>query len=122
VVEPSQPLIKAADARLYEHTPGGSVRFFHGDEHGLGALSVAMSTNPSGGVGRKHRHPCAEVFVIFEGRGRYTVGDNEVIAEPGDIVFVPPNTWHSFEADGDVPLRHVAVFDTEHVVTEMQGS
>lgn len=120
MADPSQPLVKAADARSYEHTPGGNVRFFHGDEHGLGAMSVAMSTNPPGGIGRMHRHPCSEVFVIFEGRGRYTVGDTEVIAEPGDIVVIPPNTWHSFEAHGGVTLRHVAAFDTSHVGTEMQ--
>jgi quercetin dioxygenase-like cupin family protein len=122
MVDPLRPLIKAADVPSYEHTPGGAVRFFHGDEHGLGSVSVAMSSNPPGGVGRTHRHPCGEVFVVYEGRGVYTVGDNEIVAEPGDIVVVPPDTWHSFRAEGDVPLRHVAAFDTAHVVTEMHAT
>jgi mannose-6-phosphate isomerase-like protein (cupin superfamily) len=122
MVEPSQPLIKATDVRSYEHTPGGTVRFFHGDEHDLGDVSVAMSSNPPGGDGLKHRHPCGEVFVVYEGRGVYTVGDSEVVAEPGDIVVVPPNTWHSFRAEGDVSLCHVAVFDTAHVATEMHAT
>ena len=122
MVEPLQRLIKAADVPSHEHTPGGAVRFFHGDEHGLGAMSVAMSSNPPGGGGRKHRHPCGEVFVVYEGRGVYTVGDNDVVAEPGDVVVVPPNTWHSFRADGDATLRHVAAFDSAHVVTEMQAT
>jgi mannose-6-phosphate isomerase-like protein (cupin superfamily) len=122
MVEPLQPLIKATDVPSYEHTPGGSVRFFHGDEHGLGATSVAMSHNPPGGGGRRHRHPCGEVFVVYEGRGVYTIGDEEVVAGPGDIVVVPPNTWHSFRADGDVPLRHVAAFAAAHVETELPAT
>ncbi len=114
------PLVKAAAARSYEHTPGGVVRFFHGDEHGLDGVSVAMSTSPPGDVGLTHRQPCAEVFVVCDGRGVYTVDGVEVLAEAGDIVVVPPNTWHSFHPDGDAPMRHVATFSAMHVDTEVR--
>jgi mannose-6-phosphate isomerase-like protein (cupin superfamily) len=122
MTKPEQLLIKSADMETFEHTPGGSVRFAYGDQHGLGAVSVAMSDNPPGaGEGFVHRHPCAEVFVVHEGRGIYTVGDEVVVAEAGDMVFVPPNTWHSFRPDGDSRLRHVGVFNSAHVETELQA-
>jgi quercetin dioxygenase-like cupin family protein len=115
----AKPLIKGSDVPSYEHTPGGSVRFFHGNEHDLGAVSVAISDNPPGGGAPEHRHPCREVFVVYEGRGVYSIGDVDVVAEAGDIVLVPPNTWHSFRADGDAPLRHVAAYDGAHVEMEL---
>ncbi len=119
MVQPLQPLIKSAEVRSFEHTPGGSVQFVHGDEHGLGPVTVAISASPPGGGAPEHRHPCGEVFVVCEGRGVYTVGGVDVIAEVGDLVVVPPNTWHSFRADGNAPLRHVAAYDSAHVETEM---
>ncbi len=118
MVEPQRPLIKASDVRSREHTPGGSVRFVHGDEHDLGNITVAISNNPPGGGAPDHRHPCGEVFIVYEGRGVYSIGGVDVVAEAGDIVVVPPNTWHSFRADRDAPLRHVAAFDSAHVETE----
>jgi quercetin dioxygenase-like cupin family protein len=48
------------------------------------------------------------VIVIYGGRGVYTVGETELIAEPEDVVIVPPNTWH-----------HVAVFDSGRVDIEL---
>ena len=119
MAEPGQPLIKASEVPFFEHTPGGSVRFVHGDEHDLGAVTVAISNNPPGGGALEPRHPCGEVFVVYEGRGVYCIGGVDVIAEAGDLVVVPPNTWHSFRADGDAPLRHVAAFDSAHVETEL---
>ena len=121
MTKPERLLIRSAEMEAFEHTPGGSVRFAYGDEHGLGAVSIAMSDNPPGaGEGFIHRHPCAEAFVVYEGRGIYTVGDEVVVAEAGDVVLVPPNTWHSFRPDGDSRLRHLGVFDSRHVDTELK--
>jgi mannose-6-phosphate isomerase-like protein (cupin superfamily) len=121
--EPHRLLIKSSEMQTFEHTPGGSVRFAYGDEHGLGAMSVAISDNPPGaGEGFVHRHSCGEAFVVYEGRGVYTVGESVVVAEAGDVVFIPPNTWHSFRPDGDSRLRHVGVFDCAHVDSELKST
>src|SRR5262245_24316046 len=75
-------------------------------------MSVGLSDNPPGAAeGFVHRHPCAEAFVVYEGRGIYTVGDAVILAEAGDVVVVPRNTWHSFRPDGDARLRHVGVLE-----------
>ena len=104
MAQPLQPLIKGSDVLSFEHTPGGTVQFAHGDDHGLGTMTIAISNSPPGGGASEHRHPCGEVFVV--------------VAEPGDLVVVPPHTWHSFRADGDTPLRHIAAYDSAHVDTE----
>lgn len=58
------------------------------------------------------------MFVVVEGRGVYTLGDVEVSADAGDMVFVPANTWHSFRTADDSILRHIAVFDSTEIRTE----
>jgi mannose-6-phosphate isomerase-like protein (cupin superfamily) len=114
-------LIRPSDMTTFEQTPGASVRFVYGDDHGIGSVSIAISDNPPGAPnGFVHRHPIAEVFVVYEGRGIYTVGETEVVAEAGDVVVVPPNTWHCFRPVGDGPLRHVAAYDGGQVEIELQ--
>ena len=113
-------VIRELEVRSFEHTPGGRLRFFHGDEHEFGPISVATSTSPLGGGAPEHRHPCAELFVVVEGQGTYRIDDVEVIAEPGDVVVVPPQAWHSFRATGEVPLRHVGAFPASHVEIEQR--
>lgn len=121
MAESRKPLIRASDVSAIEHSPGGYVRFYSGAEHGFGDMTVATSNiQPGEGGGFVHRHPCGEVFVVIEGRGIYTVDGVEVTAEPGDLVVVPPNTWHTFQPAGDAPLRHVAAFDSGDVEVELQ--
>ena len=112
-------VIRAADITTVEHTPGGSLRSVQQADHGLGVFSVVMSDNPPGQGAIEHRHTCGEVFVVYEGRGIYTVGEREIVAVPGDMVVVPANTWHSFRSDGAARLRHVAVFDSGRIDIEI---
>jgi quercetin dioxygenase-like cupin family protein len=117
VTEKAQSLIKASDMRTYERQTGASVRAVFGDDHGVDLIISPASYLP--GVGpEEHRHSCGEVFYVLDGRGAYTVDGVDVVAEAGDIVVVPPNTWHRFHADGDKPLQVVAVFDSTRVNLE----
>jgi quercetin dioxygenase-like cupin family protein len=52
-----------------------------------------------------HFHPYAEVFVVLEGTARFTVGEEEVVVEAGNVVVVPPQTVHGFKNPGDPILR-----------------
>jgi quercetin dioxygenase-like cupin family protein len=44
-----------------------------------------------------HVHPYDEIFTINEGRARFTVGDQVIDAEAGDIVFGPANVPHGYQ-------------------------
>lgn len=111
MVEPLQPLIKASDMQAFDEVPGATLRFVHLDEHGL-PLAVSVTRYPPGVGAGEHRHPARQVFIVFEGRGVYSVDGVDVVAEAGDVVVVPSNALHSFRADGDRPLRHVGIIET----------
>ncbi len=44
-----------------------------------------------------HVHPYDEIFTITEGRARFTVGDQTIDAEAGDVVFGPANVPHGYQ-------------------------
>lgn len=44
-----------------------------------------------------HVHPYDEVFVITEGRARFTVGDQTIDASTGDVILGPANIPHGFQ-------------------------
>lgn len=44
-----------------------------------------------------HRHPYDEVFIIRQGRARFTVGDETTEAEAGDVLLAPAGVPHKFE-------------------------
>jgi quercetin dioxygenase-like cupin family protein len=110
MVEPAQLLIKASDMESSDIVPGASLQFVRGERHGLG-VTISITTYPPGTGASEHRHPEGQVFIVFEGRGVYTVEGVDVTAEAGDVVVVPPKALHCFRADDHVSLRHVGLFD-----------
>jgi quercetin dioxygenase-like cupin family protein len=56
-----------------------------------------------------HVHPYPEVFVVEQGTGRFTAGDEQVEVAGGNIVIVPAETPHGFKCAGDDTLRVVSV-------------
>ena len=44
-----------------------------------------------------HVHPYDEIFTITEGKARFTVGDQTIDAEAGDVVFGPANIPHGYQ-------------------------
>lgn len=44
-----------------------------------------------------HVHPYDEIFTITAGRARFTVGDQTIDAEAGDIVLGPANIPHGYQ-------------------------
>ncbi len=100
-------------------TDGGSFHLVQRDQLQLGEVAIGVSENPPGIDGVVHRHTCGEVFVVYDGLGIYTVDDVEIVAGPGDMVVIPPNTWHSFRPADDHHLRHVAVYDAGSVDIEV---
>jgi quercetin dioxygenase-like cupin family protein len=90
---------------------GGSLRYLAGERYGL-ITSVFLAEIVPGSGPPRHTHPYAEFFVLYEGQGRYTVGNEHVDAEAGDVVIVPPEAEHEFVNSGTGPLRHVAIHES----------
>jgi quercetin dioxygenase-like cupin family protein len=91
---------------------GGTLRTVNPADHGLGAVVVTTSEHPPGEEIPVHKHPfCGEIFVVTGGVGRFDVNGEIIVAHVGDMVVVPPDTWHGFRAEGSEELRLVSTFD-----------
>jgi len=59
-----------------------------------------------------HKHDDTEqIFYVLEGKGTLTIGKEKqnYPVKPGDMVRVPPSTFHTIKAEGENPLRYFAV-------------
>jgi mannose-6-phosphate isomerase-like protein (cupin superfamily) len=73
--------------------------------------SVFVTRTPPGRAVELHVHPYAEVFLLLEGRGRWTVGEEVFELEPEQMLVVPPDTRHGFRNTGETPLLVVSVHE-----------
>jgi mannose-6-phosphate isomerase-like protein (cupin superfamily) len=72
-------------------------------------LSAGLYVLEAGAVDRQEPHTEDEVYVILEGRSRFTAGDATRDVGPGDTLFVPATVPHRFHDIAET-LRVVVVF------------
>ncbi len=63
-----------------------------------------------------HVHPYPEAFVVESGVARFTVGDEELVVEAGNIVVVGAETPHGFKGASDEKLRVVSFHPSPEVI------
>jgi mannose-6-phosphate isomerase-like protein (cupin superfamily) len=87
-------------------------RFVH-DDRGVSNIIYGYEKNlPPPRPGDKgHYHPeCAEFWLIMMGKIRYPIEQvGTIIAEEGDVVYVPPFTFHAPRFYGDGPSCRLAI-------------
>jgi mannose-6-phosphate isomerase-like protein (cupin superfamily) len=76
-----------------------------------GALDSVTVVDALPPVPYGQRHPYAETFLLLEGRGRWTRGDEVIELEPEQMIVVPSDTPHGFRNIGDVPLLVVSMHE-----------
>ena len=64
---------------------------------------------PGGGRTARERHPHDHGVYVLAGRARVTLGEETVEAGPGDVVYVPGDELHCFEAVGPEGLDFICV-------------
>jgi quercetin dioxygenase-like cupin family protein len=64
---------------------------------------------PVGGRTAHERHPHDHGVYVLSGRARVTLGERVEEVGPGDVVYVPGEQLHSFEALGDEGLDFICV-------------
>jgi mannose-6-phosphate isomerase-like protein (cupin superfamily) len=74
-------------------------------------ISMFVTRTPPGKWVDLHVHPYAETFLLLEGRGRWTMGEQAVELAPEQMLVVPPDTPHGFRNVGDEPLLVVSVHE-----------
>jgi mannose-6-phosphate isomerase-like protein (cupin superfamily) len=83
------------------------VRFMiDGDETDQGFSLVEHPMSPHALAAPLHVHTREDEYTyVLEGRVGALLGDEVLVAEPGDLVFKPRNQWHTFWNAGDTPAR-----------------
>jgi len=89
-----------------------------------GRLSVVEHTLPPHVLaGPLHYHSREDEYsYVLEGRLGAVLGDQEVVAEAGDLVFKPRGQWHTFWNAGDGPCRILEIISPagfEHYFDEV---
>lgn len=90
---------------------------FEGEPYGAGISFFLVSNEPGQGPAL-HVHPYPETWVVRAGRALITAADEEVEAEPGDIVVVESDTPHAFRNLGPGRLEIVCIHAAGRMVTE----
>jgi mannose-6-phosphate isomerase-like protein (cupin superfamily) len=83
------------------------------------SVSVILDDSGPGAGPRLHRHPYDETWVVVAGTITFVAGDETFVAEPGDIVVVPPETPHKFtNTGGGGPASLVCIHANPTSLTE----
>lgn len=86
--------------------PGVSMRWVIDEAHdGAPYYALRVLEIAPGGHTPDHTHPWEHENFILEGQGRVLLGDTWHDLKPGDVVYVPPDTRHTYENTGDTPLK-----------------
>ena len=115
----ADPEIKALD--LEDIRLGPTTWLFEGGPRaGVGISMFIVRTRPGISV-ELHTHPYPETFLLLEGRGRWTAGEQVVELQPCQMLVVPPETPHGFRNVGPEPLLLVTVHESEAVEQTFLG-
>jgi quercetin dioxygenase-like cupin family protein len=71
-----------------------------------------------GDVVKMHQHPYQEIFIIQEGSSTFTVGDETIEAQAGQIVIAPANVPHGFVNSGKTQLKQIDIHVSRDIKTE----
>ncbi|MBN1230712.1 MAG: cupin domain-containing protein [Anaerolineales bacterium] len=77
------------------------IRWLIDDDHdGAPVYSLRMVELGEGGYSPKHTHAWEHENFIVEGTGQVFLNEEWKDLNPGDVVFVPPNTMHQYRNSG----------------------
>jgi quercetin dioxygenase-like cupin family protein len=91
-----------------------------GAEQTGGAYTVLIGSIPAGTPAPPlHVHPTTdEAFYVAEGEARFRLGDEEISAAAGSLVFVPRGTEHTAWNAGDTATRGLILISPASVEHE----
>ncbi|HET8846837.1 MAG TPA: cupin domain-containing protein [Ktedonobacteraceae bacterium] len=91
---------------------------FQGGEHGDIPISFFWVHAKPGSGPALHVHPYEEIFVVQEGHVTFTVGDEVLEVDQGNIVIGPARVPHKFVNSGSEILRMVNIHPGKEVIQQ----
>jgi mannose-6-phosphate isomerase-like protein (cupin superfamily) len=107
---------RAIRAGEIERSPRGTLAF-EGEPFGSGVSFFLINNKPGEGP-LLHRHPYPETWILRSGKARFTAGDEQFEAGPGDIMVVGANTPHKFKNAGDERLDIICIHASPRFIQE----
>lgn len=94
-------------AEVYgDEAPGVSIRWLIDGEHdGAPTYALRMIEVAPGGHTPQHTHPFEHENFVVEGQGRVLLEDTWRDVGPGDVIFVPSGTLHTYVNAGDTTFK-----------------
>lgn len=86
--------VPSSEWQMDEQRPGG---LLEGKTIGTDVTLIRYVTDTVGEGPKLHVHPYDEIFTIQQGRARFTVGDQIIDAEAGDVLLGPANVPHGYQ-------------------------
>jgi quercetin dioxygenase-like cupin family protein len=88
------------------------IRFFEGQDSGSGNCCMFRASFPPGAAHERHFHPNAdEFFYVIRGRAAVGAEDEEHVAAPGTVQFVPAGKVHWLRnLDPEEPVEVVGIY------------
>jgi mannose-6-phosphate isomerase-like protein (cupin superfamily) len=77
-------------------------------------MIVALMRMPAGTGAEAHSHPNEQWIYILEGTFQGKVGEQQIVAKPGSIIYVPADTTHSGKATAEADVVFFTVKDATH--------
>ncbi len=82
--------------RLFEPSDGPDRGSINGVVLGCPVTVLAYGNDTPGTGPKLHIHPYDEIFVVQQGRALFTVGERQIEADAGEVVFGPKGVPHKF--------------------------
>jgi len=94
---------------------------FEGKDIGTNVTVLFYATQEVGVGPRWHVHPYDEIFIMRKGRALFTIGDEKMEAEAGDILLGPANVPHKYHNLGPGLLESTDIhLSDEWIQTDLE--
>lgn len=90
---------------------------FEGKPYSAGASFFLGDLAPGKGP-TLHKHPYSEICVVRSGQAQMTVDGGKIVAGPGDIVVIEPETPHGYTAIGNARLEMICIHASDRFIIE----
>ena len=102
---------RAADTGRSYWGPGDRYTFLVTGEESSGQYFAMLAVVPPNGGPPPHTHALEdETFYVLEGTPTFRLGDERIVAGPGDFVNIPRGTLHCFFNFSDAPVTMILTF------------
>lgn len=100
-----------------QRSPKGSLAF-EGEAHGSEVSMYLIEYHQVGDGPDLHKHPYAETWIVRGGSARFTVGDDVIEGQSGDILVGPAEVPHMFKNVGPGVLDIICIHPSPRFIQE----